>query len=273
MYEFNKKKKNSIFCSHLFQVYFQVKVCLLGVFFLSYVGVWYGGARCLLVDNMVLLPCAGLLFVCRRIIGSALKHSKMKNVTVQSSCFTSHIILYIPSLPVLLPPQMPDQDSTDSVTQGVNAGARPAQEVSVYTLYVKWYDVYFYSPTSFFFLFSSFSFYKTSVCLLLLLCALALRCVLSLGSSLLSNLNLCLPSFSVLPAPPLSSFSFFRRRRRHPSTNRCLKIPSRQKQNSESLFSEKLISGHRDESLCFEMIWDRTPSSQMLMVLRATPRL
>lgn len=118
--------------------------------------------------------------------------------------------IYIPSLPVLLPPQMPTKKTTDSVTPEVNAGAAPPQEVSVYTLYVKWYDVYFYLPTSFFFLFSSFFFffYKTSVCLLLLLCALALRCVLSLGSSLLSNLNLCLPSFSVLPAPPLSSFSF-----------------------------------------------------------------
>lgn len=63
--------------------------------------------------------------------------------------------------------------------------------------------MYIFIHLRFFFLFSSFSFYKTSVCLLLLLCTLALRCVLSLGSSLLSNLNLCLPSFSVLPAPPL----------------------------------------------------------------------
>lgn len=159
------------FFAHLFQVYFQVKVCLLGVFFLSYVGVWYGGARCLLVDNMVLLLCAGLLFVCRRIIGSALKHSKMKNVTVQSSCFTSHIILYIPSLPVLLPPQMPNQDSTDSVTPEVNAGARPAQEVSVYTLCVKcmMYIFIHLRLSSFFFLlfpFIKLAFACSSCCVL-----------------------------------------------------------------------------------------------------------
>lgn len=146
MYEFNIFFFS--FFLHTYFKYIQVKVCLLGVFFLSYVGVWYGGARCLLVDNMVLLPCAGLLFVCRRIIGSVLKHSKMKNVTVLPRVSP---LLYIPSLPVLLPPQMPNQDSTDLVTPEVNAGAAPPQEVSVYTLCVKCM-MYIFIHLRFFFL-------------------------------------------------------------------------------------------------------------------------
>lgn len=136
--------------------------------------------------------------------------------------FTSHIyILYIPSLPVLLPPQMPNQDSTDLVTPEVNAGAAPPQEVSVYTLCVKCMMYIFIHLRFFFFfssyVFSSFSFFffffspsRTAV-----MCVGVCWCLFPL----LSNLYLpavqpdlagyrCLFVLPALPSPSLRSLLF-----------------------------------------------------------------